>query len=166
MALRPVRHVRATVVALVVAAVAASTLLLAPTPASATVPYAAKSFTPAQYADRVHKLINKRRAAHGLRPLKDGTTIDRIARNRAQRLVENREFRHYSLKPLFSKANASYAGENLVSGPFGPRRAVRAWMKSPGHRKIMLSKKPNKVGVGAAVTRDGAWLTVADFVRN
>jgi uncharacterized protein YkwD len=47
-------------------------------------------------------------------------------------------------------------GENLYygSGPLGtPRRVVRGWMESPGHRAALLEPRFVEVGIGVAQGR-------------
>ena len=44
-----------------------------------------------------------------------------------------------------------------------PREVVRLWMKSDGHRTVMLRREYDVIGVG--VVRDGEkWLVVAQFM--
>jgi len=37
-------------------------------------------------------------------------------------------------------------------------------MESPGHRAILLSRSPHRVGIGAYAV-DGVWTVAADFTR-
>lgn len=54
-------------------------------------------------------------------------------------------------------------GENIMRSTLSPREVVRLWMKSEGHRTVMLRRVYNVIGVG--VVRDGEkWLVVAQFM--
>ncbi|MEQ6903649.1 CAP domain-containing protein [Nocardioides sp. YIM 152588] len=173
--LRLARRARqASVVA--TAAAVASVAFATPAPAhAAAAPVAAESaptakvassMTRATYADRVHRLVNKKRKAHDRRPLKSGMRVDAIAQRRAQRMLGEKVFDHFSLGPVLRRTDARWAGEVMAKGPFTPRQIVRMWMQEPIHRAIVLKRKPNRIGVGVALTAKGEWLTVADLVKN
>lgn len=54
-------------------------------------------------------------------------------------------------------------GENIARTTYGPRKVVRMWMRSDGHRAVMLRREYDVIGVG--VVRDGSkWLVVAQFM--
>ena len=42
----------------------------------------------------------------------------------------------------------SAIAENVAQGQKNPSQVVNAWMKSPGHRKNILSPKYTEIGVG------------------
>jgi uncharacterized protein YkwD len=42
---------------------------------------------------------------------------------------------------------------------------VQLWMNSDGHRHILLSRYPNRIGIGAYQDSRGDWLVAADFAR-
>lgn len=61
-------------------------------------------------------------------------------------------------------------GENVAGGYASPEAVVDAWMKSPGHRAILLSPEPRHAGLGYAFRVGGRlhhfWtLVVADPAR-
>ncbi len=134
-------------------------------PASAVGSPAAALRSPAdRYESRLQTVINDRRAAHGLRPLRVDRCTDRIAERWGRHLARDGAFEHQSLSPLLRRCEARWAGETLAYGRVKPARMVRMWMHSPGHRAILLSRRPTHVGIGAARDSRG-WVVAADFTR-
>lgn len=132
-------------------------------PATATVVTALAA--PATYERRVHRLVNIRRANHGLRPLKFADCADTSAENWANYLARNNEFFHQSMTDVLNRCDAQYAGETLGRGAMAPRKLVRMWMESPGHRAVLLSTKSTRLGIGAAPDAYGRWVVAANFIR-
>ena len=117
------------------------------------------------YERKVQYWINQQRLNHGLGKLRLESCTDSIAEDWGSYLARTLEFFHQDLGKLIDRCNAEYAGETLVKGPVGPRQAVRLWMKSDGHRHILLSPKPRRIGIGAYVDENGYWVVAADFSR-
>ena len=117
------------------------------------------------YERRVLYFINQKRINHGLPKVRLEGCTDTIAERWGSYLARTLEFFHQDLGKLIDQCNAAYAGETLVKGPVGPRQAVRLWMNSPGHRAILLSQKPRRIGIGAYVDQNGSWVVAADFTR-
>jgi uncharacterized protein YkwD len=120
---------------------------------------------PAVYAQRVLRGINQKRAARDLPALRLDTCTDRLAESWGSYLAANLEFYHQDLTPFFKKCDARYAGETLARGAVTPQEMVRLWMASDGHRHILLSKYPNRIGLGAYLDSRGDWLVAADFTQ-
>jgi uncharacterized protein YkwD len=109
-------------------------------------------------------LVNKRRAAHGLRRLRGDAELREAAQNYARDMVDRAFFSHVSpsgsdlvdrLKAsgFISPSEAWLVGENLAwgSGAFGsPRSIVRQWMNSAGHRANILQPRFRHIGIGIA----------------
>lgn len=107
-------------------------------------------------------LINRRRVARGLRRLRLDPRLSRAARRHTRDMVQRRYFAHVSRtgRDIVDRLRGSgyiggrsswTVGENLAwgSGRRGsPRAIVRAWMRSPGHRRNMLSRSFREIGVG------------------
>ena len=102
----------------------------------------------------VFDLINKQRTQNGLSPLKENIELQRVARIKAQDMVNNNYFSHTS--PTYGspfdmlksfKISYNTAGEN-IAGNSSNSSAVTAWMNSPGHRANILNSSFNQTGIG------------------
>jgi uncharacterized protein YkwD len=125
---------------------------------------ASPGLSAATYERRVQRLVNKRRAAHGLRPLRLASCTDQVAERWASYLASTNRFFHQSMSTILNKCHAWYAGETLGRGAISPFRLVRMWMHSPAHRHVLLSKYPRRIGVGAYPDRYGQWVVAANFM--
>ena len=151
---------RSTLLSLVVAVAA---LAAAPAPAAAaTEVTAAKKLEAA-----VVKRMNTVRKAHGRSSLRTATRLNRAGRGHVVNMARHGFFAHrWSNGDPFGRWIRRYwpgpgyrswsAGENLYwEGPSTTaRRVVRAWMRSPGHRRNLLSRDWRRVGVGAVRVTD------------
>jgi uncharacterized protein YkwD len=170
--LRPARRALVSALAAALAALAAVGVVGAVAPSTATATTAttaAASAFPAMasstYEQRVQHWINVRRSHHGLAKLRLQSCTDRVAENWGDYLATNDAFFHQSMGKILDRCHASYAGETLARGAVSPKRIVSLWMHSPGHRAILLSKYPRRVGIGAYPDRFGQWVVAADFTR-
>ena len=102
----------------------------------------------------VFDLINKQRTANGLSALKPDSELQRVARIKAQDMVDNNYFSHTS--PTYGspfdmmksfKISYKTAGEN-IAGNSSNSGAVTAWMNSPGHKANILNSSFNYTGIG------------------
>lgn len=102
----------------------------------------------------VFDLINKQRTQNGLSPLKENSELQRVARIKAQDMVNNNYFSHTS--PTYGspfdmmksfKISYNTAGEN-IAGNTSNSAAVTAWMNSPGHKANILNGNFNQTGIG------------------
>ena len=98
-------------------------------------------------------LINQERNKNGLASLKIDSEVQRVARIKAQDLVDNNYFAHESPTygtpfNMLKNFGVSYksAGENLA-GNSSNSGAVNAWMNSSGHRANILNSSFNYTGV-------------------
>lgn len=151
---------RWTLLSLVVAVAA---LAAAPAPAAA-----ATEFTAAKKLEAaVVKRMNTVRKAHGRSPLRAATRLNRAGRGHVVNMARHGYFAHrWSNGDAFGRWIRRYwpgsayrswsAGENLYwEGPSTTaRRVVRAWMRSPGHRRNLLSRDWRRVGIGAVKVTD------------
>jgi len=104
---------------------------------------------PTAMEKRLVARINDARAAHGLRQLRIGPQLSRGAHSWSRHLVRADSFHHARLGPG--------TGEILAWGTcswFTPAQAVRMWLRSSGHRVLLL--RPGFRVVGAGWTR-GSW---------
>lgn len=99
-------------------------------------------------------LINKQRASNGLKALEIDYEVQRVARIKAQDMVDNNYFSHES--PTYGspfnmlknfKISYRTAGEN-IAGNSTNSGAVTAWMNSSGHRANILNGNFTYTGIG------------------
>ncbi|HMJ02318.1 MAG TPA: CAP domain-containing protein [Conexibacter sp.] len=127
-------------------------------------------------------LLNRVRARHGLPPLRMNPKLSRAARKHSRDMVRRRYFAHDSLdgRSPFERMRATryvprgaswVLGENLGWGSGSlaePKALLRAWMRSPGHRRNILDGRFRDIGIGivrgAPVGGHGATYTT-DFGR-
>jgi uncharacterized protein YkwD len=105
---------------------------------------------------RVIRVVNQYRQAHGLAPLRPSYSLWRSSRSYAKRMMLGDYFGHASriaMSPRFS-----LRGENLAlwdGWRLRYRHVVRGWMRSPGHRAILLEPRYRYIGVGRCRGRMG-----------
>jgi len=102
----------------------------------------------------VFDLINQQRINNGLSALKNDDEVQRVARIKAQDMVDNNYFSHTS--PTYGspfdmlksfKITYNSAGEN-IAGNSSNSGAVNAWMNSSGHKANILNSSFNYTGIG------------------
>lgn len=107
-------------------------------------------------------LVNKKRRARGLHRLRASGPLKKAAKRHSRRMQRKRCYAHQCPgEPALSGrfAATSYlpcncrwgAAENIAWGRThrgSPRRVVKAWMRSSGHRAVLLSRSLEHVGVG------------------
>ena len=102
----------------------------------------------------VFDLINKQRTNNGLAALKNDSEVQRVARIKAQDMVNNNYFSHTS--PTYGspfdmlksfKISYKTAGEN-IAGNSSNSSAVTAWMNSSVHKANILNSNFNYTGIG------------------
>ena len=102
----------------------------------------------------IFDLINKQRANNGLTALKHDNGVQRVARIKAQDMVDNNYFSHTS--PTYGspfdmlksfKISYKTAGENIAANSSNSS-AVTAWMNSSGHKANILNSSFNYTGIG------------------
>ena len=120
---------------------------------------------PDTYEKRVQRMVNRRRAQHDLRRLRVASCAKEVAQEWSTYLARNDLFVHRSMTEVLDRCDASYAGETLGRGTMSPRKLVRMWMNSPGHRAVLLSRKSRRIGVGATPDASGRWVVAANFIR-
>jgi len=105
-------------------------------------------------SSNIVKLANAERAKAGINPLIVNTVLSKLAAMKAQDMVDNDYFSHYS--PTYGSAfdmmkangiNYIYAGENLAIDHCA-NNAHTAWMNSKTHRNNILNPKFTEIGIG------------------
>ena len=104
-------------------------------------------------------LLNAEREAQGLRPLLEDGRLHAAALAHARDMAKRNYFAHRSPDGTSPQQRAEAAGyrartvggENLAWGSreaATPSVAVRGWMESPGHRKLLLDPRFVAIGIG------------------
>jgi uncharacterized protein YkwD len=109
----------------------------------------------------VRCLVNIQRSRHGLAPLQPSERLRLAASAHSQDMVARSFFDHVSpggATLLDRVRRAGYRGrtlgENIGWGRYdlgSPAAIVQAWMESPPHRAVFLSRRFREIGVGVAV---------------
>lgn len=109
-------------------------------------------------------LINVERRSRGLRILRWSARLSKTARRHSRDMVRRHFFSHTAPGGMtfpqrirrtgyLRASNSWFVGENLAWGTEakGTARAVlRAWMHSPSHRRVILTRSFRDAGVGVA----------------
>lgn len=145
------------------AALVAAALLLAPGGATAAPagdgPTAQASAGKGRFGPTMVAELNRMRARHGLPSLRGDRRMARTARAHSRTMVRVRALFHGAWSARVARAAGTQRiGEVLARvGRARPvreaRSAIRAWLRSPSHRAVLLDPSFRRVGVGRAVTR-------------
>jgi uncharacterized protein YkwD len=99
--------------------------------------------------------INAERARHGLRPLRPAPSLRRVAGAHARYMARVRRLRHTSAdgtsatRRIRRATHLRRTGEAIAFAA-SARALVRAWMASPPHRRLLLSRSFRVIGIGVA----------------
>jgi uncharacterized protein YkwD len=129
-------------------------------PAQASAPASVAS--DAQLNASVLVKINDVRRAHGLAPVRENAKLERAAAAHSRAMATYGFFAHESRDgtPFWKRIARDYTskgyrywtvGETLLfsTDALGGAAAVRMWMNSPPHRKVLLSPAWREIGVAA-----------------
>lgn len=125
----------------------------------------------ASFEKEVLRLTNKERQKRGLSALKLDEKLAYAARYHAKDMAMENYFEHdsYDRKKnrlrkscnIFERigafANYNYLAENISAGQLTPEEVLKAWMKSPGHKKNILNKDMTLLGVGFYENEDSEY---------
>ncbi|MBR5302098.1 MAG: transporter [Clostridia bacterium] len=116
-------------------------------------------------------LLNNDRARYNLAPLAIDPALCRIARIKSEDMRDNQYFAHTSptygdVRQMLAHFGYTYAaaGENIAHHAT-IEKAQAAFLSSPGHRKNIMSAAYTKVGLGAAVDKNGFVYLTQIFAR-
>lgn len=143
------------------------------TPKPGTKPSPATSAPPAgisQDEQTLLNLVNKARADAGVGPLAFDMDLMKVARLKAQDMVNNNYFSHQSPTygspfDMMKQFGISFktAGEN-IAGNQTVDAAFKAWMNSPGHRQNILNGSFNYTGIGIVSGSQYGKILVQQFI--
>lgn len=108
-----------------------------------------------KYENQARAVTNDKRDNHELRQLKRGACVQKWARRQAQKMASNDTMSHQDLGRVMNRCNLSSVGENVAAGYPTGRAAVKAWMKSPGHRANILRPGYRLLGMAVRTADDG-----------
>lgn len=120
----------------------------------------------ASFDSQVLYWTNVARRQHGLRPLKAGPCVDRFAESWTANMAARDAFRHQRLRPILRRCHRHRAAENIAyaTGSLSAQRVVQMWMRSPGHRHNILTRRYKALGVSAWRSADtGRVYVTQDF---
>jgi uncharacterized protein YkwD len=117
-----------------------------------------------RYERRLLRWTNVQRQRHGRRPVRAGRCADRYAEGWTRHMARTGRFEHRDQRVVMRGCDATAAGEVIARGHVTPRRMVRMWMGSDGHRAILLSRRFRRIGIGARHTSNG-WLATQNYLR-
>lgn len=110
----------------------------------------------------VLNLVNKERAAQGLKPLTLNKELSRVATIKSKDMNDKNYFDHNSPTygspfDMMKAFNISYraAGENIAKGQRTPSEVMNDWMNSSGHRANILNPNFTELGVGIYKNANG-----------
>jgi uncharacterized protein YkwD len=92
---------------------------------------------------------NVKRKRHGREPLRAWSCPDSYAEQWSSYLARTGRFYHQDVTRMFDCSGVNRVAENLVRGDVTPRQAVNLWMQSDEHRRILLSPRYTRIGVGS-----------------
>ena len=116
-------------------------------------------------------LINNERAKGGLPPLRADMELMRVARTKANDMVQNNYFSPYT--PTYGSpfdmmrqfGIAFRAAAENIAGNSTKQGAVAAWMKSSGHKANIMNASYNYTGIGIARSNKYGYIFVQMFIK-
>ncbi len=117
--------------------------------------------------EKVLVRVNQARKRHGRKPLRVTACLTKkVAQPWATHLAKTGDFEHQDLSTVFATCPAlTRVGENIAMGHRSAKAVMKAWLKSPGHRRNILDRRFRKIGLGLARDADGTRYWVQDFGR-
>ena len=121
-------------------------------------------------AERLFERVNDERAERGLRPLEWSQAAAAAARTWSARLGRSGRLAHstesWRTDRIAGHERISVSAENVFYGG-GPRarfgRAHRSWMQSDLHRRNLLHRQYDAVGIGVRCANGVLWATLIVF---
>lgn len=124
----------------------------------------ASAMSNSTFGKKLHQQTNTSRAFRDIKKLKYQKCVDRYAQRQANRMARKRTMYHQDLGPILRKCDLRAVAENVATGYTSPKANVKAWLKSPGHRRNLLNRKYTRLGIGVAKA-GGRTYTVQVFGR-
>jgi len=119
-----------------------------------------------EFEAAVFDLINREREKNGLDKLELNADLSGLARAYSMDMEQRGFFSHIDPEgntPVdrisTDSIDFTYCAENIAHGQLTPEAVVNAWMRSDGHRRVILGGKSKQIGIGFY---DYYW--TADFI--
>ena len=141
-------------------AVVLTALLLSLLPASS-----AQAQSKEKYRQQARVVTNNARDNHDLAKLQKHTCVQKFARRQAVKMANQEKLFHQDLGVVLNRCDLSGVGENVAYGYPTGRAAVKAWLKSPGHRANLLEPSYRMLGMAVRRSKDGTPYAVQVFGR-
>ena len=134
----------------------------------------AAAAAPAARANALVDLANEARSRAGLPPLRANSQLMRAAQTQAEQSASLGKIAHVLPGARYPRPEdrldaSGYPwqafAENMAMGQRSMSEAIEAWMKSPGHRKNLLSATYTELGTGYATDAKGRPYYVQVFGR-
>ena len=120
------------------------------------------------------KLMNEARAARSLPPLKHHPALLKAAQSHSQDQADHNQISHYGLahsstwadrcrEAGYPGADLSTIGENVAAGQISAEQVMGDWMRSPGHRDVILNPKYEHAASASATGSRGWTYWTTDF---
>ena len=125
-----------------------------------------KQISTDEYEDKVIELVNAERTKRGIPALKKDDSLMDTAHLRANELAELFSHDRPDGSDCFSAFPSGYNhwGENIAEGQKDPAAVMDSWMHSEGHKKNILNKNFDSIGVGC-YNNNGTLEWVQNFGR-
>jgi uncharacterized protein YkwD len=141
----------------------------APVPTTTYTPPAAGTVEAA-----IYKELNQQRASVGKAALNPTKCMHNRAVAWSKYLADTGKFEHQNMQNVLAKCGngeiPGYAAETLYRGYVNGHTAeslaksvINGWLNSPSHRDIMLSYRPNTIGIGVVYDTSGRALVTGDY---
>lgn len=101
--------------------------------------------------DTVRTLLdehNRQRTQRGLEPLVADESLCEYAQAHSEKMADRGLLVHSSMSNLAVRAGNGNVGENIAWGQNSEEEVCDSWMRSPGHKANILSKRFKRAGFG------------------
>lgn len=115
---------------------------------------------------QAYKEFNKFRKAHHRKALKRNSKLQKTANLRARELtVKYSHIRPNGKRDFTAYPKAVRHAENIAWGQTTGAQVVAKWASTKGHRRNMLRKDMNAVGIACCIGADGVYYWVQCFAK-
>jgi uncharacterized protein YkwD len=104
--------------------------------------------------DQLIAAHNEIREGKNIPALAPNALLTEFAINWAQKMVDTGRLRHSRIRDIMALGFRT-AGENIAMGQEDADTVIHTWMRSPGHRRNILSRSYTDIGCGYALTDSG-----------